>query len=152
MILKKEKAFRIELPLTLSIIQSMLVQTNDKRYALPLGNIVEAIRIKRDIQSLQGKDVLNYRNQIIEVKHLSTVFGEKTVDEAFESYDSQMVPVLIVRNTHRSYGLIVNTIIGQREIVLKSLGDFFAESSNYFSGATILGDGRVVLILNPEGL
>ncbi|MEI5889365.1 chemotaxis protein CheA [Bacillus cereus] len=149
----KGSTFRIELPLTLSIIQSMLVQTNDKRYALPLGSIVEAIRIKReDIQSLQGKDVLNYRDQIIEVKHLSTVFGEKTVDEAFESYDSQMVPVLIVRNTHRSYGLIVNTIIGQREIVLKSLGDFFAESSNYFSGATILGDGRVVLILNPEGL
>ncbi|PFN26679.1 chemotaxis protein CheA [Bacillus cereus] len=149
----KGSTFRIELPLTLSIIQSMLVQTNDTRYALPLGNIVEAIRIKReDIQSLQGKDVLNYRDQIIEVKHLSTVFGEKTVDEAFASYDSQMVPVLIVRNTHRSYGLIVNTIIGQREIVLKSLGDFFAESSNYFSGATILGDGRVVLILNPEGL
>ncbi|WP_144508798.1 chemotaxis protein CheA [Bacillus mycoides] len=149
----KGSTFRIELPLTLSIIQSMLVQTSDKRYALPLGNIVEAIRIKKeDIQSLQGKDVLNYRNQIIEVKHLSTVFGEKTVDEAFASYDSQMVPVLIVRNTHRSYGLIVNTIIGQREIVLKSLGDFFAESSNYFSGATILGDGRVVLILNPEGL
>ncbi|GAB6555694.1 MULTISPECIES: chemotaxis protein CheA [Bacillus] len=149
----KGSIFRIELPLTLSIIQSMLVQTNDKRYAFPLGNIVEAIRIKReDIQSLQGKDVLNYRNQIIEVKHLSTVFGEKTVDEAFASYDGQMVPVLIVRNTHRSYGLIVNTIIGQREIVLKSLGDFFAESSNYFSGATILGDGRVVLILNPEGL
>ena len=149
----KGSTFRIELPLTLSIIQSMLVQTNDKRYALPLGNIVEAIRIKReDIQTLQGKDVLNYRDQIIEVKHLSTVFGEKSVDEAFESYESQMVPVLIIRNTHRSYGLIVNTIIGQREIVLKSLGDFFAESSNYFSGATILGDGRVVLILNPEGL
>ncbi|MGN4423636.1 chemotaxis protein CheW [Bacillus cereus group sp. MYBK30-1] len=149
----KGSTFRVELPLTLSIIQSMLIQTNDKRYALPLGNIVEAVRIKKeDIQSLQGKDVLNYRNQIIEVKHLSTVFGENTVDEAFASYDSQMVPVLIVRNTHRSYGLIVNTIIGQREIVLKSLGDFFAESSNYFSGATILGDGRVVLILNPEGL
>nr|MBR9646715.1 chemotaxis protein CheW [Streptococcus sp. 11-4097] len=66
----KGSTFRIELPLTLSIIQSMLVQTNDKRYAFPLGNIVEAIRIKReDIQSLQGKDVLNYRNQIIEVKH-----------------------------------------------------------------------------------
>ncbi|PGO33798.1 chemotaxis protein CheA [Bacillus cereus] len=149
----KGSTFRIELPLTLSIIQSMLVQTNDTRYALPLGNIVEAIRIqKEDIQSLQGKDVLNYRNQIIEVKHLSSVFGEKTVDDAFTLYDSQMVPVLIVRNSHRSYGLIVNTIIGQREIVLKSLGDFFAESSNYFSGATILGDGRVVLILNPEGL
>ena len=149
----KGSTFRIELPLTLSIIQSMLVQTNETRYAFPLGNIVEAIRIKKeDIQSLQGKDVLNYRDQIIEVKHLSVVFGEKTVDDAFESYDSQMVPMLIVRNTHRSYGLIVNTIIGQREIVLKSLGDFFAESANHFSGATILGDGRVVLILNPEGL
>ena len=61
-----------------------------------------------------------------------------------------MVPVLIVRNTHRDYGLIVNTIIGQREIVLKSLGDFFAESSNYFSGATILGDGRVVPHFKPR--
>lgn len=149
----KGSTFRIELPLTLSIIQSMLIQTNETRYALPLGNIVEAIRIrKEDIQSLQGKDVLNYRDQIIEVKHLSVIFGEKTADEVFASYDSQMIPVLIVRNTHRSYGLIVNTIIGQREIVLKSLGDFFAESAKHFSGATILGDGRVVLILNPEGL
>ncbi|KFN03083.1 chemotaxis protein CheA [Bacillus clarus] len=149
----KGSTFRIELPLTLSIIQSMLVQTNETRYALPLGNIVEAIRIKKeDIQSLQGKDVFNYRDQIIEVKHLSVVLGEKTACEAFVSYDSQMVPMLIVRNTHRSYGLIVNAIIGQREIVLKSLGDFFAESSNHFSGATILGDGRVVLILNLEGL
>ncbi|MFJ8527005.1 chemotaxis protein CheW [Bacillus sp. NPDC094106] len=149
----KGSTFRIELPLTLSIIQSMLVQTNETRYAFPLGNIVEAIRIKKeDIQALNGKDVLNYRDQIIEVKHLSVVFGEKTAAEVFESYEGQMVPVLIVRNTHRSYGLIVNTIIGQREIVLKSLGDFFAENANHFSGATILGDGRVVLILNPEGL
>ncbi|EOA3902679.1 chemotaxis protein CheW [Bacillus cytotoxicus] len=149
----KGSIFRIELPLTLSIIQSMLIQTNETRYALPLGNIVEAIRIrKEDIQSLQGKDVLNYRDQIIEVKHLSVIFGEKTAEEVFTSYDNQMIPVLIVRNTHRSYGLIVNTIIGQREIVLKSLGDFFAESAKHFSGATILGDGRVVLILNPEGL
>ena len=76
---------------------------------------LKQFELREDIQSLQGKDVLNYRNQIIEVKHLSTVFGEKTVDEAFASYDGQMVPVLIVRNTHRSYGLIVNTIIGQKK-------------------------------------
>ncbi len=135
LIQKKEKGstFRIELPLTLSIIQSMLIQTNETRYALPLGNIVEAIRIrKEDIQSLQGKDVLNYRDQIIEVKHLSVIFGEKTADEVFASYDSQMIPVLIVRNTHRDYGLIVNTIIGQREIVLKSLGDFFCRECKAF--------------------
>ncbi|MEH7464762.1 chemotaxis protein CheA [Bacillus thuringiensis] len=149
----KGSKFRIELPLTLSIIQSMLVQTNETRYAVPLGNIVEAIRVKKeDIQTLQGKDVLNYRDQIIEVKHLSVIFGEKTLEEALDAYEGQMVPVLIVRNSHRSYGLFVNTIIGQREIVLKSLGDFFADSVTYFSGATILGDGRVVLIVNPEGL
>lgn len=149
----KGSTFRIELPLTLSIIQSMLVQTNETRYALPLGNIVEAIRIrKEDIQALQGKDVLNYRDQVIEVKHLSVIFGEKTLEEALATYEGQMVPVLIVRNSRRSYGLIVNMIVGQREIVLKSLGDFFADSVTYFSGATILGDGRVVLILNPEGL
>nr|WP_020059516.1 chemotaxis protein CheA [Bacillus sp. 123MFChir2] len=149
----KGSKFRIELPLTLSIIQSMLVQTNETRYAVPLGNIVEAIRVKKeDIQTLQGKDVLNYRDQIIEVKHLSVIFGEKTLEEALDAYEGQMVPVLIVRNSHRSYGLFVNMIIGQREIVLKSLGDFFADSVTYFSGATILGDGRVVLIVNPEGL
>lgn len=149
----KGSKFRIELPLTLSIIQSMLVQTNETRYAVPLGNIVEAIRVKKeDIQTLQGKDVLNYRDQIIEVKHLSVIFGEKTLEEALDAYEGQMVPVLIVRNSHRSYGLFVNTIIGQREIVLKSLGDFFSDSVTYFSGATILGDGRVVLIVNPEGL
>ncbi|MCM3736641.1 chemotaxis protein CheA [Bacillus cytotoxicus] len=149
----KGSKFRIELPLTLSIIQSMLVQTNETRYAVPLGNIVEAIRVKKeDIQTLQGKDVLNYRDQIIEVKHLSVIFGEKTIEEALDTYEGQMVPVLIVRNSHRSYGLFVNMIIGQREIVLKSLGDFFADSVTYFSGATILGDGRVVLIVNPEGL
>ncbi|MCP8968828.1 chemotaxis protein CheA [Ectobacillus ponti] len=139
--------FRIELPLTLSIIQSMLVQTNERRYAFPLGNVVEAIRVSQEeIQVIQGKHVLNYRDQIIEVIGLGDVFGEKQA----ESGGGSMIPVLIVRNTRRSYGLIVTGIIGQREIVLKSLGDFFANSSKYFSGATILGDGRVVLIVNPE--
>lgn len=148
----KGSTFRIELPLTLSIIQSMLVKTNDTRYAVPLGNIVEAIRVQReDIQVLQGRNVLNYRDQIIEVLDLASIFGERESSSLFENVSDKMVPLLIVRNNRRSYGLIVNNIIGQREIVLKSLGDFFANSSKYFSGATILGDGRVVLILNPEG-
>lgn len=148
----KGSTFRIELPLTLSIIQSMLVKTNDTRYAVPLGNIVEAIRVQReDIQVLQGRNVLNYREQIIEVLDLASIFGEREASSLFENISDKMVPLLIVRNNRRSYGLIVNNIIGQREIVLKSLGDFFANSSKYFSGATILGDGRVVLILNPEG-
>ncbi|MDG4656178.1 chemotaxis protein CheA [Ectobacillus antri] len=144
----KGSTFRIELPLTLSIIQSMLIQTEQTRYAIPLGNIVEAIRIqKEDIQILQGRDVLNYRDQIIEIIELGAVFGE---DEKGQNKEEKMVPVLILKNARRVYGLIVKNIIGQREIVLKSLGDFFADSSAYFSGATILGDGKVVLILNPD--
>ncbi|MFX3622743.1 MAG: chemotaxis protein CheW [Ectobacillus sp.] len=148
----KGSTFRIELPLTLSIIQSMLVSTKDTRYALPLGNIVEAVRIQKDeIQNLQGRNVLNYRSQIIEIMDLDDVLhGEKT--RASNSFEDTMIPVLIVKSTRRNYGLIVKNIIGQREIVLKSLGDFFSDSSKHFSGATILGDGRVVLILNPDSL
>ncbi|MFD3446021.1 chemotaxis protein CheW [Microbacteriaceae bacterium 4G12] len=149
----KGSTFRIELPLTLSIIQSMLIKTNNTRYAIPLGNIVEAIRIdKGDLQNLQGRNVLNYRDQIIEIMNLSLIFGEQDTNELLSGFEDKMIPVLIVKNNRRSYGLIVNTIIGQREIVLKSLGDFFSDSAQYFSGATILGDGRVVLILNPEAL
>ncbi|UOY94451.1 chemotaxis protein CheA [Ectobacillus sp. JY-23] len=147
----KGSTFRIELPLTLSIIQSMLIQTEQTRYAIPLGNIVEAVRIqKEDIQILQGRDVLNYRDQIIEIIDLGAVFGEGEKGFLLQNKEEKMVPVLIVKNARRVYGLIVKNIIGQREIVLKSLGDFFADSSAYFSGATILGDGKVVLILNPD--
>ncbi len=137
--------FRIELPLTLSIIQAMLVRAGQTRYAIPLGNVVEAIKVdNEEIQIINGKEVLNYRNQVIEVITLGEVFDE---DDDLGTTETLL---LVVKNTKRMYGLAIHSVIARREIVLKSLGDFFADSSVYFSGATILGDGRVVLVLNPD--
>lgn len=137
--------FRIEIPLTLSIIQSMLVATSERRYAVPLANVAEAITINpADIQHVHGKDLINYRETIIEVLDLGERFHETPLN------DTDELLLLVVKNAKRTFGLIIKDIIGQREIVLKTLGGFFSESQIAFSGATILGDGRVVLILNLE--
>ncbi|MBC2254768.1 chemotaxis protein CheA [Listeria ivanovii] len=137
--------FRIEIPLTLSIIQSMLVTTAEYRYAVPLANVAEAITIDRaDIQHVHGKDLINYRETIIEVLDLGECFHETPLK------DTEELLLLVVKNAKRTFGLVIKDIIGQREIVLKTLGSFFSESQIAFSGATILGDGRVVLILNLE--
>ncbi|ENI9660140.1 chemotaxis protein CheA [Listeria monocytogenes] len=137
--------FRIEIPLTLSIIQSMLVATSERRYAVPLANVAEAITINpADIQHVHGKDLINYRETIIEVLDLGECFHEPPLN------DTDELLLLVVKNAKRTFGLIIKDIIGQREIVLKTLGGFFSESQIAFSGATILGDGRVVLILNLE--
>lgn len=137
--------FRIEIPLTLSIIQSMLVATSERRYAVPLANVAEAITINpADIQHVHGKDLINYRETIIEVLDLGQCFHETPLN------DTDELLLLVVKNAKRTFGLIIKDIIGQREIVLKTLGSFFSESQIAFSGATILGDGRVVLILNLE--
>ncbi|HCJ4448794.1 TPA: chemotaxis protein CheA [Listeria innocua] len=137
--------FRIEIPLTLSIIQSMLVATSERRYAVPLANVAEAITINpADIQHVHGKDLINYRETIIEVLDLGEYFHETPLT------DTDELLLLVVKNAKRTFGLIIKDIIGQREIVLKTLGGFFSESQIAFSGATILGDGRVVLILNLE--
>ncbi|MBC1528151.1 chemotaxis protein CheA [Listeria seeligeri] len=137
--------FRIEIPLTLSIIQSMLVATAEYRYAVPLANVAEAITIDRaDIQHVHGKDLINYRETIIEVLDLGECFHETSLK------DTEELLLLVVKNAKRTFGLVIKDIIGQREIVLKTLGSFFSESQIAFSGATILGDGRVVLILNLE--
>ncbi|EAF5657471.1 chemotaxis protein CheA [Listeria innocua] len=137
--------FRIEIPLTLSIIQSMLVATSERRYAVPLANVAEAITINpADIQHVHGKDLINYRETIIEVLDLGECFHETPLK------DTEELLLLVVKNAKRTFGLIIKDIIGQREIVLKTLGGFFSESQIAFSGATILGDGRVVLILNLE--
>ncbi|MBC1446989.1 chemotaxis protein CheW [Listeria welshimeri] len=137
--------FRIEIPLTLSIIQSMLVATSERRYAVPLANVAEAITINpADIQHVHGKDLINYRETIIELLDLGQCFHETPLK------DTDELLLLVVKNAKRTFGLIIKDIIGQREIVLKTLGGFFSESQIAFSGATILGDGRVVLILNLE--
>ncbi|WP_239255951.1 chemotaxis protein CheA [Listeria ilorinensis] len=137
--------FRIEIPLTLSIIQSMLVETREHRYAVPLAAVQEVMTIQRGkVEHIHGKNVLQYRDSIIEVIDLSERLLEGPLEEAEEEL------LLVVKNAERTIGLKISEVIGQREIVLKTLGGFFSEAEIAFSGATILGDGRVVLVLNLE--
>ncbi|GAB6471678.1 chemotaxis protein CheA [Bacillus cereus] len=142
--------FTIELPLTLSIIQSMLVETAGNRYAFPLGNIVESMRLSpEEVHNIQHKHVINYREKTIQIISLRDLFHKQGF---LESNKTDWLQVVIIKNNERTVAVAVDKILGQREIVLKSLGDFFKESNNYFSGATILGDGKVVLIVDCEKL
>lgn len=146
----KGSIFTIELPLTLSIIQSMLVETAGNRYAFPLGNIVESMRLSpEEVHNIQHKHVINYREKTIQIISLRDLFHKQGF---LESNKTDWLQVVIIKNNERTVAVAVDTILGQREIVLKSLGDFFKESNNYFSGATILGDGKVVLIVDCEKL
>ncbi|PFJ27090.1 chemotaxis protein CheA [Bacillus thuringiensis] len=142
--------FTIELPLTLSIIQSMLVETAGNRYAFPLGNIVESMRLSpEEVHNIQHKHVINYREKTIQIISLRDLFHKQGF---LEGNKTDWLQVVIIKNNERTVAVAVDKILGQREIVLKSLGDFFKESNNYFSGATILGDGKVVLIVDCEKL
>ena len=139
--------FTIQLPLTLSIIQSMLVNVQSEKYAIPLSSIIEtAIFDKQEILNAHGTQVIDFRGKIIPLVPLIEILD---VPRTLE--DNNKVAVVIVRKNDKMAALVVDNFIGQQEIVLKALGDMV---SNTFavSGATILGDGQVALILDVNSL
>lgn len=149
----KGSTFRIELPLTLSIIQSMLITVNNRRYAIPLGNVVETLHLhKDDVQNIHGEEVINYRDKKIQLISLSTFLYKKPLEVDDKPILKDTLQVVILKSNDRTFAISVNKILGQKEIVLKSLGDFFADGTAYFSGASILSDGSVVLIIDCEKL
>lgn len=136
--------FKIRLPLTLAIIQALLVKVCEEIYAIPLGSIDSTINITPgDIKTIQNQEVILLRGQIIPIVRLGNVLGvpESGNESAEELY------VVIVHMGEQKAGVIVDTLIGQQEIVIKSLGKLLA-SIKVLAGATILGDGRVALILD----
>lgn len=140
--------FQIELPLTLSIIQSMLVRICDEKYAIPLSSIIEtAVISRKDIYMVQGQSVIDFRGHIVPLISLEKVF--KIPSEANGKVDD--VSVIVVKKGDKMAGLIVNEFIGQQEIVLKNLGTYLP-SVFAISGATILGDGQVALIIDCNAL
>ncbi len=139
--------FSIQLPLTLSIISVMLVEVEEEKYAIPLSSIIETAIIKKeDIMKAHNKKVIDFRGKIVPLVSLKDVF-EVPGEEEDESHYS----VVIVRKGDKMAGLIVDSFIGQQEVVLKALGNYL---SNVFaiSGATILGDGQVALIVDSNAL
>ncbi|KGX88618.1 chemotaxis protein CheA [Pontibacillus marinus] len=139
--------FSIQLPLTLSIISVMLVEVEDEKYAIPLSSIIETAIIKKEeIMKAHNKKVIDFRGKIVPLVSLKDVFEVPGEQEEETHYS-----VVIVRKGDKMAGLIVDSFIGQQEVVLKALGNYL---SNVFavSGATILGDGQVALIVDSNAL
>ncbi len=137
----------IRLPLTLAIIQSLMVIVGGEKYAIPLGNIqtLESIQ-PSEIKFVQQKEVINLRGDVIPIIRLNEVLG----CESTKGADEEMI-VVIVKKGDRMAGLVIDELTGQQEIVIKSLGKYIGKSK-VISGATILGDGEVALIVDPNAL
>ncbi len=140
--------FQVQLPLTLSIISVMLVELEKEIYAIPLSSIIEtAIIQKSDILNAHNQKVIDFRGNIVPLVYLKEIF--EMPEQHGESDEFQSV--VIVRKGEKLAGLIVDSFIGQQEIVLKSLGNYL-QSVFAISGATILGNGQVALIVDCNSL
>ena len=141
----KGTAFIVRLPLTLAIIQALMVKVGEEKYAIPLGNIKNIEDIKKsDIKLVQKQEVIVLREQIIPLVRLHTILDVEETDK-----DSTMV--VIIKKGERQIGFIIDTLIGQQEIVIKPLGKYLRHI-HMIAGATILGNGEVALILDINTL
>jgi len=140
--------FIVQLPLTLSIITAMLIRLGDEKYAIPISSIVETTLItKDDIRNVQGMPMIRFRDNIIPLVNLADVL--EVPNHALD--DSAEMNVVIVHKGEKLAALLADEFIGQQEIVLKTLGDYLNRLFA-ISGATILGDGQVALILDTNAL
>ena len=139
--------FSIQLPLTLSIISVMLSMVGKEIYAVPLSSIIETAIVKKaDIQTVQGQRMMDFRETVIPLIYLREVLDVPT-SEVPDEYES----IIVVRKGEKIAGLVVDSLIGQQEIVLKNLGNYLTDVFA-ISGATILGDGEVALIVDVHSL
>ena len=139
--------FIIRLPLTLAIIQSLMVELGTEKYAIPLGSIqtIEDVPVS-DVKYVQTKEVINLRGTVIPLIRLNEVLDV----ESSKAQDENLT-VVIVTKGDKLAGFVVDNLIGQQEIVIKSIGKYI-NNSKMISGATILGDGEVALILDVNTL
>ncbi len=144
----KGSVFTIRLPLTMAILDGMILKVGEQRYLMPIISIKESIQPEqKDVSTIQGKgEVVNVRGSLIQLIRLSKVFSEK----ANKNNPCEAI-VMIVEHKGKSYGIMVDEILGQQQVVIKSLKGEFRETKG-ISGASILGDGRVGLILDVKGL
>ncbi|WP_394583666.1 chemotaxis protein CheW [Cytobacillus firmus] len=139
--------FSIQLPLTLSIISVMLVEIEKEKYAIPLSSIIEtAIIRKEDVLSAHNQKVIDFRGKVVPLLSLKEIFEVPT-----DNHEDEFISIVIVRKGEKMAGLVVDSFIGQQEVVLKSLGNYLT-SVFAISGATILGDGQVALIVDCNAL
>jgi two-component system chemotaxis sensor kinase CheA len=137
--------FKLKLPLTLAIIQALLVEVSGEIFAIPLVSVIETVRInENEIQNFEGREVLKLRDSVLSLIRLDEIFG---VEGSF----NEEIYVVVVALAEKKFGLVVDRLVGQEEIVIKSLGEYLGGNLG-IAGATIMGDGRVRLILDVAGV
>lgn len=146
-VLGEGSRFIIRLPLTLAIIQALMVELGTEKYAIPLGNIhtIEDVPVS-DVKYVQTKEVINLRGIVIPLIRLDQILDVEPVGD-----DPENLTVVIVKKGDKLAGLVVDNLIGQQEIVIKSIGNYI-NCSKMIGGATILGDGEIALILEVNSL
>lgn len=138
--------FRISLPLTLAIIQSLMVKASGNIYAVPISPIEETLIIStRDIKEIAGQKVAIVRGRVYPIFELSEILSGLTNGHREERY------LLVISSGDRRFCIAVDELLGQEEVVIKAIDGKYTDSS-YVLGATITGDGRVVLIIDPSGI
>jgi two-component system chemotaxis sensor kinase CheA len=143
----KGSVFKIKIPLTLAIIQALLVTAQEELFAVPLANVIETVRITlEDISTVEGKSVLKLRDEILPLVNMSDIFKIEKILGV-----TQYLYVVVLGVGASKIGLIVDGLIGQEEIVIKSLGEYL-KGIKGIAGATIRGDGRVTLIVDVAAL
>ncbi|WP_033744351.1 chemotaxis histidine kinase/response regulator CheAY2 [Helicobacter pylori] len=134
---------KLKIPLTLAIIQALLVGVQEEYYAIPLSSVLETVRISQDeIYTVDGKSVLRLRDEVLSLVRLSDIFK---VDAILESNSD--VYVVIIGLADQKIGVIVDYLIGQEEVVIKSLG-YYLKNTKGIAGATVRGDGKITLIVD----
>jgi len=136
----KGTTFYLKVPLTLAIIKALLFRVGDRLYAVPLASVVEITRTTRSaLHRVDNHDVMQLRNEVLMLLHLHQLATESTAtDKMF---------VVVISNGEKKFGLVVDHLVGEEELVIKAMDDHLV-ATDMVSGASILGDGRVVLILN----
>ena len=138
---------KLKIPLTLAIIQALLVGVQEEHYAIPLASVLETVRISKDeVYTVEGRSVMRLREEVLSLVHIGDIFE---VERILDSSDYAYVVVLGLGTS--KLGLMVDTLVGQEEIVIKSLGEFL-KGIEGIAGATIRGDGGVTLIVDVIAL
>ncbi|MDQ1263870.1 MAG: two-component system, chemotaxis family, sensor kinase CheA [Campylobacterota bacterium] len=140
-------SMKLKIPLTLAIIQALLVGVQEEYYAIPLASVLETVRISKDeVYTVEGRSVMRLREEVLALVHIGDIFEvERIMDSSEYAY------VVVLGLGTSKLGLIVDTLVGQEEIVIKSLGEFL-KGIEGIAGATIRGDGGVTLIVDVVAL
>lgn len=138
---------KLKIPLTLAITQALLVAVQEEYYAIPLSSVIETVRVSQDeIYTVDGKSVLRLRDEVLPIVHLADIFKVNFVLES-----TNEVYVVVIGLAEQKMGVIVDCLVGQEEVVIKSLG-YYLKGTEGIAGATVRGDGKITMIVDVAAM